>query len=118
MADLTDAANPRITLAKEGIVISEAPDRLHLHLIDGSEHETDPKDPDHYQISTFEQTDIPIELPSTENKADESHPALPGCNFRWVIDREQEPPGDGQPPALRRRKGVQKSRPNRPPLDR
>ena len=75
MADLSDAANPRITLAKEGIVVSEGPDRLHLHLIDGSEHETDPKDADHYQISTFEQTDIPIELPSTENKADESLPA-------------------------------------------
>ncbi|HTT20993.1 MAG TPA: LptF/LptG family permease [Candidatus Sulfotelmatobacter sp.] len=75
MADLSDAANPRITLAKEGIVISEGPDRLHVHLVDGSEHETDPKDPDHYQISTFEQTDIPIELPSTENKAEESQPA-------------------------------------------
>src|SRR5581483_7507304 len=75
MADLSDAANPRITLAKEGIVISEGPDRLHLHLMDGSEHETDAKDPNHYQISTFQQTDIPIELPSTENKADESIPA-------------------------------------------
>ena len=41
MADLSDAANPKITLAKEGIVVSEGPDRLHLHLIDGSEHETD-----------------------------------------------------------------------------
>ena len=75
MADISDAANPKITLAKEGIVISEAPDRLHLHLIDGSAHETDPKDSDHYQISTFQQTDIPIELPSTENKSDESLPA-------------------------------------------
>src|SRR5579871_3040818 len=75
MADLTDASNPRITLAKEGIVVSEGQDRLHLHLIDGSEHETDPKDADHYTISTFEQTDIPIELPSTENRSDESLPA-------------------------------------------
>src|SRR5215467_14360615 len=75
MADLSDASNPRITLAKEGIVISEGPDRLHLHLVEGSEHDTDPKDPDHYQITTFQQTDIPIELPSTENKADESLPA-------------------------------------------
>jgi LPS export ABC transporter permease LptF/LPS export ABC transporter permease LptG len=76
MADLTDAANPKITLAKEGIVVSESPDRLHMHLIDGSEHETpDPRDPDKYQISTFEATDIPIELPSTENKPDESLPA-------------------------------------------
>ena len=75
MADLNDASNPKITLAKEGIVISEGRDRLHLHLVEGSEHETDPKDPDHYQISTFQQTDIPIELPSTGNKPDESLPA-------------------------------------------
>src|SRR6266700_3579771 len=75
MADLSDATNPKITLAKEAIVISEAPDRLHLHLVDGSEHETDPKDADHYQISTFQQTDIPLDLPSTENKPDESLPA-------------------------------------------
>jgi LPS export ABC transporter permease LptF/LPS export ABC transporter permease LptG len=75
MADLTDASDPKITLAKEGIVVSEGPDRLHLHLIDGSSHETVPTDPNHYQISTFQQTDIPIELPSTENKADESRPA-------------------------------------------
>ena len=75
MADLSDASNPKITLAREGVVVSEGPERLHLHLIEGSEHETDPKDANHYQISTFQQTDIPIELPSTENKADESLPA-------------------------------------------
>src|SRR5215831_6929736 len=75
MADLTDASNPKITLAKEGLVVAEGPDRLHLHLVDGSAHETDPKDPDHYEISTFQQTDIPIELPSSENRSDESQPA-------------------------------------------
>jgi LPS export ABC transporter permease LptG/LPS export ABC transporter permease LptF len=75
MADLSDAADPKITLAKEGIVVSEGPNRLHLHLIDGSGHETDPKQADHYQISTFQQTDIPIELPATESKADELLPA-------------------------------------------
>jgi LPS export ABC transporter permease LptF/LPS export ABC transporter permease LptG len=86
MADLTDAPNPKITLAKEGIVVSESPDRLHLHLVDGSEHETDPKDPEHYQISTFQQTDIPIELPSTGNKPEESLPA--GLISTWdLLDR-------------------------------
>ncbi len=45
-----------------------------MHLSNGSSHETDPAQADHYQISTFEQTDIPIELPSTENKADEQVP--------------------------------------------
>ncbi|MGA9256674.1 MAG: LptF/LptG family permease, partial [Candidatus Sulfotelmatobacter sp.] len=37
-------------------------------------HETDPKLADHYQISTFQQTDIPLDLPSSENKADEPVP--------------------------------------------
>src|SRR5713101_297701 len=71
LADISDASNPRITLAREGILVPEGQDRLHLHLSNGSSHETDPAQADHYQISTFEQTDIPIELPSTENKADE-----------------------------------------------
>src|SRR6266849_3516099 len=74
LADVSDAANPRVTLAKEGIVVSEGKDRLHLHLIDGASHEADPKRADHYQISTFQQTDIPIDLPSTENKPEDSVP--------------------------------------------
>src|SRR6202161_4520398 len=74
LADISDAANPRITLAHEGILVPEGQDRLHLHLIDGATHETDPKLADHYQISTFQQTDIPIELPSSENKAGEQIP--------------------------------------------
>src|SRR3954471_18396670 len=83
MADLTDATNPKITLAKEGIVVSEAPDRLHLHLVDGSEHETDPRNPDHHQTSTFQQTDIPIERPSTENRPEESPPV--GVISTWGL---------------------------------
>jgi LPS export ABC transporter permease LptF/LPS export ABC transporter permease LptG len=74
LADISDASNPRITLAREGIMVPEGQDRLHLHLTDGSSHETDPARVDHYQISTFQQTDIPIELPSSENKADEQVP--------------------------------------------
>jgi LPS export ABC transporter permease LptF/LPS export ABC transporter permease LptG len=74
LADISDAANPRITLAHEGILVPEGQDRLHLHLVDGSTHETDPKQADHYQISTFDQTDIPIDLPSTENKSEEQIP--------------------------------------------
>jgi LPS export ABC transporter permease LptF/LPS export ABC transporter permease LptG len=74
LADISDAANPRITLAREGILVPEGQDRLHLHLSDGSTHETDPEKADHYQISTFQQTDIPIELASSENKSDEQVP--------------------------------------------
>jgi LPS export ABC transporter permease LptF/LPS export ABC transporter permease LptG len=74
LADISDPSNPSITLAKEGILVPEGQDRLHLHLTDGSTHETDPAQADHYQISTFLQTDIPIELASSENKADEQVP--------------------------------------------
>jgi LPS export ABC transporter permease LptF/LPS export ABC transporter permease LptG len=68
LADISDPSNPTITLAREGILVPEGQDRLHLHLTNGSTHETDPAQADHYQISTFQQTDIPIELASSENK--------------------------------------------------
>jgi len=74
LADISDAANPRITLASEGILVPEGQDRLHLHLTNGSTHETDPSKADHYEISTFQQTDIPIELASSENKSEEQVP--------------------------------------------
>jgi LPS export ABC transporter permease LptG len=71
LADISDPANPRITTAREGILVPEGQDRLHLHLKDGSTHETDPQATDKYQISTFQQTDIPIDLPSTESKEEQ-----------------------------------------------
>jgi lipopolysaccharide export system permease protein len=67
IADTSAPFSPRITLARQGILVSEGPETLHLHLTDGSTHETDPKSSDHYQISTFEQTDIPIPLPQPDN---------------------------------------------------
>src|SRR5271154_2706024 len=63
LADLTDPAAPRVTLAREGLLISQGTDSLVLHLTNGSTHETDPTTPDRYQISTFETTDIPIQIP-------------------------------------------------------
>jgi lipopolysaccharide export system permease protein len=67
LADLTDPAAPRITLAREGLLVSQGPETLDLHLTNGSTHETDPKNPDQYQISTFKTTDIPLQLPTAQN---------------------------------------------------
>ena len=67
IADTTVPSAPRITLAQQGILVSEGPDQLHLHLSNGSTHETDAASPEHYQVSTFDQTDIPIQIPATEN---------------------------------------------------
>ena len=45
LADLSDPASPRISLAREGLLVSQGPDTLDLHLTSGSTHETDPKNP-------------------------------------------------------------------------
>ena len=71
IADISTPGAPRITLAQQGILVSEGPDTLHLHLSNGSTHETDPREPEHYQISTFEQTDIPIQLTSSDKQSDQ-----------------------------------------------
>jgi LPS export ABC transporter permease LptG/LPS export ABC transporter permease LptF len=70
LADMTIPGSPRVWQAEQGILVSEGPTTLHLHLMNGSTHEIDSREPDHYQISSFQQTDIPIELPASENKAD------------------------------------------------
>ncbi|HZQ67532.1 MAG TPA: LPS export ABC transporter permease LptF [Terriglobales bacterium] len=71
IADVTTPSAPRVTMAQQGILVSEGPDRLHLHLSNGATHENDPRDPQHYQITTFDQTDIPIQLPQTENNREQ-----------------------------------------------
>jgi LPS export ABC transporter permease LptG/LPS export ABC transporter permease LptF len=72
LADLSDPAAPRVTLAREGLLVSQGPDLLDLHLTNGSTHETDPTNADHYQISTFDTTDLPIQIPpATSNQPSE-----------------------------------------------
>jgi LPS export ABC transporter permease LptF/LPS export ABC transporter permease LptG len=68
IADISTPASPRITLARQGILVSEGPELLHLHLSDGATHETDPASTNNYQISTFAHTDIPIPIPQTDSK--------------------------------------------------
>jgi lipopolysaccharide export LptBFGC system permease protein LptF len=77
LADLSQPSAPRITLAREGILVSQGPDTLDLHLSSGSTHETNSKNADQYQISTFQTTDIPIRVPAAQN-GQEHEPASVG----------------------------------------
>ncbi|HEX6908254.1 MAG TPA: LPS export ABC transporter permease LptF, partial [Terriglobales bacterium] len=63
LADITDPSNPRIIVARQGMAVSEGPQNVHLHLMYGQQHETDPKNPQQYSITTFNVTDIPIQMP-------------------------------------------------------
>lgn len=63
LADISSPAAPKVTLAQHAVVVTEG-DALRMHLENGSQQETDPGNPDQYTISTFDQTDIPIALPT------------------------------------------------------
>ncbi len=67
LADISNPSAPKITLAEHGLVINEGHDRIRLHLTNGSQQEVQPRDPAQYSISTFSETDIPIQIPTTEN---------------------------------------------------
>ncbi len=69
LADISDPASPKITLAERGALLTGSPDKVRLHLEDGSEQELIPKAQDQYSITTFESTDIPIELPAATDRS-------------------------------------------------
>jgi LPS export ABC transporter permease LptF/LPS export ABC transporter permease LptG len=71
IADISTPASPRITLARQGVLLSQGASTLQLHLTNGSTHEIDPKSPDQYQISTFEQTDVPVPVPQADSKQEQ-----------------------------------------------
>ena len=69
LADISDPASPKITLAQRGALLSDAPDKLRFHLEDGTQQEMIPQAKDQYSITTFESTEIPIQLPSNADRA-------------------------------------------------
>jgi len=85
LADLTDPSAPRISLAREGLLVSQGSDTLDLHLTNGSTHESDPKNPDQYQISTFETTDIPIQIPASQNSQEHEPTSLAEIKFADLL---------------------------------
>ncbi len=70
LADISDPASPNITLAQRGALLSDAPDKLRFHLEDGTQQQIVPKVKDQYSITTFENTEIPIAVPSDEKPHD------------------------------------------------
>ncbi len=76
IADISNPSAPTVTLAQKGILISEGKNTLHLHLLNGSSHESDPTNPEKYQISTFQETDLPITLPETGAAKDQPPAAV------------------------------------------
>ena len=69
MADVTDPSAPKITTAESATVASDSGQNLLIRLRNGTEHETVSDNPQQYNISKFETTDLPLAL----NQQGEGH---------------------------------------------
>ena len=69
MADVTDPSAPKITTAASATVASDSGQDLLIRLRNGTEHETVSDNPQQYNISKFETTDLPLSL----NQQGEGH---------------------------------------------
>jgi LPS export ABC transporter permease LptF/LPS export ABC transporter permease LptG len=63
LAEAGDQNSSQLTLAENAIVIAEPQlGKLELHLQGGATHEFARQDPDHYSVTQFGQSDLPIEV--------------------------------------------------------
>jgi len=69
LADISNPASPKITLSQRGALLSDSPDKLRFHLEDGTQQEMVPQAKDQYSITTFESTEIPIQVPGSSDRA-------------------------------------------------
>jgi len=67
LADLTLPAAPRITTAEEAIVANGTAQTLHMHMEHGEQHELSSTNPDQYNVSTFAQSDLPLQTGAPED---------------------------------------------------
>jgi len=73
-ADISTPGAPKITIAKQAIVSSAGPDTIRLHLMKGETHDASARAPDQYTITTFDETDVAINLPPVPKPAQEAVP--------------------------------------------
>ncbi|HEY0795612.1 MAG TPA: LptF/LptG family permease [Acidisarcina sp.] len=67
MADLSDPAAPKVTTAEAATVVDGSDQVLRMRLRNGAEHESSRDDAGQYTISTFANTDLPLQLSQTDD---------------------------------------------------
>jgi LPS export ABC transporter permease LptF/LPS export ABC transporter permease LptG len=70
LADLTRPATPHIITSNEATVLSGGSQTLRIQLADGSRHDISATDPDQYDVSAFDSTELPIQ---TGQQEEDSH---------------------------------------------
>ncbi|MBT9329957.1 LPS export ABC transporter permease LptG [Paracidobacterium acidisoli] len=67
LADLSNPSAPKITTADRATVIDGPNQTVTMRLRDGTEHQMDATRPNDYEVSTFAQTDLPLQAGSQED---------------------------------------------------
>ncbi len=70
LADLSQPANPNVTTADQAIVSSPGatdPQNVRLHLFNGGQHQISPTDANQYNVTTFADSDVPLQLESQDD---------------------------------------------------
>jgi len=88
MADTTDPTTPLVTTAASATVANDSSQELLMRLRNGARHETVAGQPEQYNISTFDFTDLPL-IAGQQNEAhlgrmDTAIYALPMANCGHV----------------------------------
>lgn len=88
LADISDPSAPAITMAERAVIVAADENRLRLHLENGEQHQTNVREPNQYSISSFRQSDIPVELPpaTAQRQREAAAAELPS----WQLLREGE----------------------------
>ena len=91
LADISDPAAPVITTAKRALIIADDPNHLRLHLEDGEQHQTDIANPDQYSISTFKESDVPVELPANNAQQKQREAAAAELTTPELLAKGRDP---------------------------
>jgi LPS export ABC transporter permease LptF len=77
LADLTTPASPHIITANEATVLSGGRQTLRMELSDGTRHDISTSDPNQYDISTFQTTEVPLQMGQQEEDSHLSRRSTP-----------------------------------------
>ncbi len=82
IADLSNPTTPRITTAAQATVVNNANDSVLMRLRNGTQQQIDSDNPNQYNVSTFEQTDLPLvsETDDTDHSVRAPSPVLAMSN--------------------------------------
>ena len=94
LADLSQPGEPKVTTAAEATVISSAGDSVQMRLRNGAEHDTVENDPNQYTISTFNESEVPIQFQSQEDtRLGRTDSPILAMSTSEVLERSHGPDG-------------------------